>query len=292
MFDKSVLESITDIDSLADMLRAAYSVEEWQTMIYVADKLYSTIRKHYDNNQYEQAQGKPKSGSNLERSVAYYFGFSMTAKGIALQKMGKHAEARDCVEKYAELGWINGLDDEGDKDVAHFKMIASANTYVLDLLDGKFDVLPEYVKFIHECEEEELLPGVITILEAALAHNHNVDWALEEFSADLDALDGEYETDVNIRYYIDHLYFMALYRFKTGKYFNALNIVNKGLRISDKLRDDTGYKKLNALYVAFRGKASAEQAGEYDALNKNILERMLQNEKGVLYDGNSIVFSG
>ncbi|MGM1023568.1 MAG: DNA-binding protein [Bacillota bacterium] len=291
MFDKSVLEAITDIDSLADMLRAAYSIEEWQTMIYVADKLYSTIRERYDRNQYEQAQGKPESGTNLKRSIAFYFGFSMTAKGIALQKLGKQAEARDCVEKYAELGWIKGLDSEGDKDVIHFKNIAKANTYVLDLLDGNFDVLPEYVQFIHGCEEEELLPGIITILEAALAHNKNVDWALAEFESDLNALDGEYETDVNIRYYIDHLYLLALYNCRNGNFFNALNIATRGLRISDRLRDDTGYKKLNALFVSFKGQATLEQAEDYDELNKLILGRLVQNEKGVLYDGNSIVFS-
>lgn len=168
-------------------------------------------------------------------------------------------------------------------------MIANANTYVLNLLEGNMETLPEYVQFIHNAEEEELLPGIITILESALKHNCNVDWALKEFEPNLDALDGEYETEANIRYYIDHLYLMSLYHFTNGNIYNALNISLKGLRMSDKLKDDTGYKKINALFVSFSVHATKEQLNEYNVLNKTILERVLKDEKGIRYDGSSIV---
>lgn len=289
MFDKSILESINNVDSLADMLRATYSIEEWDTMIHVADRLYSSIQKLYEEGQLRQGKGQSNIKTNLKRTIAYYFGFSMTAKGVALQKMGDYAAARNCIKRYAELGWIYGLDKKGQEEVAYYKMLARANTYVLDLLEGKTDTLSEYVQFIHQSEVEELLPGIITILESALVHNYNIDWVLEEFKSDLDALDGEYETDVNKRYYIDHLYYMALYFFKNGNIHHALNIAIKGLRMSDKLRDNTGFKKLNALFISFRIHATKEQQEKYDGLNKNILGRVLKDEKGILYAGGSIV---
>lgn len=226
------------------MLQAEFSLDGWDAMVHIADKLHHSINAFYEEDQLRQAKGQPRIDTKrLKRSVAFYFGYSMVAKGIALQKMGDYSAARDCIEKYSELGWISGLDDEGKEDVAHFRMIANANTYVLNLLEGNMEALPEYVQFIHNAEEEELLPGIITILESALKHNCNVDWALKEFEANLDALDGEYETEANIRYYIDHLYLMSLYHFNNGNIYNALNISLKGLRMSDKLRDDTGYKK-------------------------------------------------
>ncbi|MGW8958673.1 DNA-binding protein [Paenibacillus sp. NPDC055715] len=289
MFNKSILETITDIDLLADMLRAEFSLEGWDAMVHIADKLYSSIQKLYEENQLRQAKGQPKIRTKLKRNIAYYFGFSNLAKGIALQKQGNYVAARDCIEKYAELGWIYGLQQEGQEEVANFKMLAKANTYTLDLLEGKMDILREYVQFIKQSEDEELLPGIITVLESSLAHNYNVDWVLEEFRAELDALDGEYETDANIRYYVDHLYLIALYQFNNGTIYNAVSTTIQGLRMSDKLKDDTGYKKLNALFVAFRDKATKEQISEYNALNKKILERVLKSEKGILYDGGSIV---
>ncbi|KJD42793.1 hypothetical protein [Paenibacillus terrae] len=290
MFDKLILDSITGLESLAEMLRAAYSFEEWDAMINIADKLYSSVKDLYEENQVRQAKGQPKIGTDLKRNVAYYFGFSMMSKGIALQKMGRYAESRKCIEKYSELGWIKGLNKEGQKEVIYYKMLAKANTYVLDLLDGNTSVLAEYVEFIRNSEEKELLPSIITILQSALTYNYNVDWVLDEFREKLDALDREYyDTNVSIRYYIDHLYLIALYYFKTGDIVNAINITIKALGTSDKLRDDSGFKKLNALFVSFKQRATREQTEEYDALNKNILERVLQNEKGVLYDGSSIV---
>lgn len=244
MFNSAVLESISDINLLYEMLQAEFSLDGWDAMVHIADKLHHSINAFYEEDQLRQAKGQPRIDTKrLKRSVAFYFGYSMVAKGIALQKMGDYSAARDCIEKYSELGWISGLDDEGKEDVAHFRMIANANTYVLNLLEGNMETLPEYVQFIHNAEEEELLPGIITILESALKHNCNVDWALKEFEPNLDALDGEYETEANIRYYIDHLYLMSLYHFTNGNIYNALNISLKGLRMSDKLKDDTGYKK-------------------------------------------------
>ncbi|WDM23814.1 DNA-binding protein [Paenibacillus polymyxa] len=290
MFNSAVLESITDINLLTDMLRAEFSLEDWEAMVHIADKLHYSIKKLYEEDQLRQAKEQPRVDTKrLKRSVAFYFGYSLVMKGIALQKMDDYAAARDCIEKYSELGWISGLDEEGKEDVAHFKMIAAANTYVLNLLEGNMETLPEYVQFIHNAEEEELLPGIITILESALVHNHNVDWALDEFGAELDALDGEYETEVNIRYYIDHLYLMALYNLKKANYSNALNISLKALGMSDKLKDDTGYKKINALFVSFSEHATKEQLNEYNALNNKILERVLKDEKGIKYDGSSFV---
>ncbi|MDQ0495321.1 DNA-binding protein [Paenibacillus brasilensis] len=289
MFNASVLESITDINLLTDMLRAEFSLEDWDAMVHIADKLHHSIKELYEEDQLRQAKGQPRVDTRrLKRSIAFYFGYAMVMKGIALQKMGDYAAARDCIEKYTELGWIYGLDEEGQADVAHFRMFARANTYVLDLLEGKMDTLPEYVQFIHQ-SEEELLPGTITILEAAIKYDYNVDWALKEFEPTLDSLDGEYETEANIRYYIDHLYLMALYNLKNGKYSNALNIVLKALRMSDKLKDDTGFKKINALFISFSEHASKEQLNEYNVLNKTILERVLKDEKGIMYDGSSFV---
>ena len=290
MFKSAILESVSDINLLTDILKEEFSNENWESMVHIADKLYMSIRTLYEEDQLRQAKEQPRVDiGRLKRSVAFYFGFSMVMKGIALQKMGDYEGTRDCIEKYSELGWIYGLGEEGQADVAHFKMLARANTYVLDLLEGKMDVLPEYVQFIHNAEEVELLPGIITILESAIKNNHNVDWALEEFEIQLNALDGEYEEEANIRYYIDHLYLMALYNFKNGRYFNALNIALNGLRMSDKLKDDTGYKKINALFVTFSTHATKEQLNEYNALNKTILERVLKDEKGIRFDGSSFV---
>lgn len=95
-------------DSLVQMLKASFTLENWDGILQVADQLYNEINKYYEINQRERADGKEISTFGLNRSIVYYFGYSMSLMGIALEKMGRYDEARACITKYGELGWING----------------------------------------------------------------------------------------------------------------------------------------------------------------------------------------
>ncbi|KOS04152.1 hypothetical protein [Paenibacillus polymyxa] len=51
MFNSAVLESVSDINLLTDMLRAEFSLEDWDAMVHIADKLYLSIRTLQKGNQ-------------------------------------------------------------------------------------------------------------------------------------------------------------------------------------------------------------------------------------------------
>ncbi|KZE72224.1 hypothetical protein AV545_15790 [Paenibacillus jamilae] len=145
----------------------------------IADHLHSLAEKMYNEAQ-EASLKKLPYLFKAERPLVFYYGFSYLAKGTALQKPRLYDQAREYILKYSELGWFSGLDKIDWEEVERFKFFAKANLYTNDLLSGKLSVLPEYAQFLED-NPEELLPGLVTIMETASLHSVNVDDILEKF---------------------------------------------------------------------------------------------------------------
>jgi hypothetical protein len=284
------LIDIVNLDSLTDMLKAAFAIDALEQIIPIADQLYTQALGIYDSRQLQRAMNEQLNRYLFKRNIIYYLGFSKLMKGIALQKLGKLSESRDCIEKYSEMGWINELNEEGQSEVDYYKVVARANTYTLDLLEGKEEVLVEYVNFIKSSDTDELLPALITILESAIMHNFNIDQILIEFGELEEERVGTYETKENIRYYVDYLYLLARYRFKENKHEIAISIILNILVTSDRLKDDTGFKKSVVLFESNRDYASQDQVQQYTAIIKKLCKESCyeKNIKSIVYDGHRI----
>ncbi|GGH34868.1 DNA-binding protein [Paenibacillus segetis] len=272
------------VDSLTDILKASFSLENWEGMLLVADRLYKAISDLYETKQLERANNNTFTSLNLKNSIVYYFGFSLCSKGIALQKQGRYSESRACIQQYSDLSWINGLDDEGWVEVEYYRNIAIANRYVIDLTEGKTYVLQDYVAFIRN-NREELLPGLITILESAITFDYSIDSVVAEFGEIIDSMCEFYKTKAKIRYYVDYKYLLARYYHKQDRNEIAIHTILKSLQTSSNLKDDTGIIKSVALFEFLRNHANNTQHQVYKNIMKNILEGGVNDEKGILIDG-------
>ncbi|UQZ32826.1 DNA-binding protein [Paenibacillus sp. PK3_47] len=270
-------------DSLTDMIKMSFSWENWLAIIEISDKLLEVSAIAYDSMQLNLSKHL------LKRSIAYYFGYSQCMKGIALQKLNRLPEARQCITQYSNLSWIKGLNEEGLAEVEYYRNIATANTYVLDLLEGKSDILPDYVEFIRNNDQEELIAGLITVLESSVKHNYSIDWVLEEFKDQVEELSSK-EKREDVRYYVDYLYLQAVYLYKRDRISDAINLILDILKIGGKLNDKTGFRKTVAFYEFIRSHASLSQQERHREIMQNILEReFLKNEKSMLVVNSRIV---
>ncbi|WP_438496398.1 hypothetical protein [Paenibacillus sp. IHBB 3054] len=261
----------------------SFSWENWSAILEISDKLLEVAAIAYDSNKHSFNK------ITFKRSIVYYFGYSSCMKGIALQKLGRLPEARECIAQYSDLSWIKDSTPEDLTEIGYYKNIAVANTYVLDLLEGKVDVLSDYIEFLRKNDKEELLAGLITVLESSIKYNYSIDWILDDFKDQVKELSSK-EKREDVRYYIDYMYLHAIYLYKKGKFFDTIYLILDILILSDKFDDGTGFRKAIAFYELLRSYASISQQEIHQNIMKNILEReFLKDEKNIFVIGSRIV---
>lgn len=108
----------------------------------------------YEDRQYHKAMKLPIPHVQLERPLVYYFGLSHLMCGMAHQNQGSYEQARECIYKYAELGWMEDLDEEGMLVVKEFRFLAKTNLYAVDILSENIELIEEYVAFLQDNLEE------------------------------------------------------------------------------------------------------------------------------------------
>ncbi|MDT3425288.1 tetratricopeptide (TPR) repeat protein [Paenibacillus forsythiae] len=249
-------------DIIVEMLEMVFQFENWDKLLNTSDILYSYAQCIYEERQYFKAKRLPVPHVEMARPLVYYYGFSHLMRGTACQKQGQYDQARESINKYAELGWMEDLGEEGMQIVEEFKFLARANGYALDILSGKTERLAEYVAFLQD-NPEELLPGLDTVLQAALRHNLNVDHLLDAF-AEQEAEFGEYEDAGNVSHYYSYCYHLALYHKQAGRQDQALTYVMRSLILAHDSGNDRNFKKSMALFESLREGAAEERLQQFE----------------------------
>ncbi|WP_311080837.1 DNA-binding protein [Paenibacillus polymyxa] len=256
----SILRSLKP-DIIVEMLEMAVAFENWKKVMETADILYQCVQRIYEERQYHKAMKLSIPHVHLERPLVYYFGFSHLMCGMAYQNQGTYEQARECIYKYAELGWMEDLREEDIQVVEEFRFLAKSNLYAVDILSGNIGLIEEYVAFLQD-NLEEILPGLNTILQAALMYHLDVADILHTFAEQIDEFES-YEDAENISYYYSYCYHLALYYRKYDRLQDAVGLTLQAMQLADQSGNDRNFKKCTALFESLRESATAEQIREY-----------------------------
>ncbi len=266
-----------ELDKACELFRISYTHNDWDEANKVADYMHSLAESLYHTQLRNAADGKYET-LDTKHPLVFYYAYSYLAKSIYYQTIGQYEKARDYIMKYSEMGWFMGLDQSGHEEVERFRFLAKANLYTIDLLLGKKELLSEYVQFLHD-NDEELLPGMVGIAEAANLNNWDIDDLLNEFADDIKIFEG-YEDRANRIYYLKLVNQLAIYHLKNKQYIVALNYILVSLKFSVGVEADADFRILVALFETFRDVATPSQQEQY----QTILLRALHNEKGINLD--------
>jgi hypothetical protein len=258
------------LDKCVELLHLRFSQHAWEEISTISD---NSVEKMYNEAQEASLKNFPYL-FKAARPLVFYYGFGYLAKGTALQKLGLYDQAREYILKYSELGWFAGLDKNGLEEVERFKFFAKANLYTNDLLSGELSVLPEYVQFLED-NPEELLPGLVTIMETASLHSVNVDELLERFSEKIEDF-GNLEDATNRTHYFRFLYHRAIYYAKHQRYQDSVQLILLFLT-SYNMINDADFRKFVVLFEVYRKYASNEQTEQY----QNLCKELLKHEEGI-----------
>lgn len=209
------------LDALLQLANVHFILKKWDDVEKCCLEMLDCVRIFL-------RQGKGARKNSLAREVAerplvVYYGQSFLLRGNALEKQGRYKEAFQYIKSYEDLSWFSSLDERGMKEVERLSVFARGNRLNLYILLGEFRYLSDYVDFL-DGHKAERLPGLITIIEAALRHKHDVNSILPRFEQEIQELTTNISTD-GITYYdpafsatrrMQLFYGLALYNFNQG----------------------------------------------------------------------------
>ncbi|WP_322903373.1 DNA-binding protein [Paenibacillus campi] len=235
------------LDGLLKLANIYFNQHLWKKVEQFADELRELATSAYEHRLHMQENIDGERGLETERHLVVYYGHGYLLKGNALEKQGVYEEAMMYIEGYRDLGWFEGLDSIGVYSVEKFSIFAEANFLGLQVLLGNEQYLLEYVKFLEKFPEE-ILPGLITILQVSNKYEFEIDYIINKFSFIL-AYNGEDTLMIDDYYSIfttleryEHLYRqLAIYYFQKGEYADGLHYISKCLEIANRINKKSDF---------------------------------------------------
>lgn len=262
------------LDKGFELFRLSYRQNNWEEADRVANHILSLAERMYENKKKWGELVIPLN-QMLKRSLIFYFGYGFLAKSIVFQKHGLFDLAREYIAKYADLGWYENATEEDIEEIERFKGFAKANGYAVDLLSGKKELLKEYIDYIHE-NDEETLPGLITIFEAANLNEWNIDeYYYSSIPEQLDTF-SELEDLGNRVYYVKLLNQLAAYNLNQRRYDVAIKYILDYMQIAVTMDLYREFITTIGMFENVRNLATTEQQIRY----QNILQEV-HHEKSI-----------
>ncbi|GIO31066.1 MULTISPECIES: hypothetical protein [Paenibacillus] len=266
----------TNVDTLVTMLRMAFSFENWDNLIILADELLDKVYGPYRD---PSDQPKPV----MEKPLVYYLGYCNLMKGVAYQKKKLYKEAMECIDQYRDLSLFSDGSESNQNIIEDFSFFAKANSYTVEILSGNTASIEEYALFIQQYPSETL-PGLVTILECANKHDLDVDGIVSPLLVYIKKLNHADMNPTERSYYLAILYLFSIYHFKKNNYKEAIDFTIQSLIFSDKIDDDQHFKKSVALFEVYRSHATKHQRDTYAAVLKNYLMGVIEHEEGFSFN--------
>lgn len=253
-----------------------------------ADELSQFAWKLYERKIWQDPDFKPA------RPLVFYYGKAYLYKSGACDLRGMFEESRRWIAEYADLSWFEGMDEAGIEEVRQLQMFAEANYLIVDIKCGNRSNIPEYVAFL-EAHPDEVVEGLITLIESANRHLFYIDDVLDKFSNEIEqymivgkedwftesAEDGD-DTKAPPYFFRYSVFFQdfALYNFRKGSYEEGLKHILYSMNVSIRLGIKDVLVNSMAIFEMYRPYASETQCSEYYELCRRVWENEKENVLG------------
>ncbi|WGV57289.1 helix-turn-helix transcriptional regulator [Brevibacillus brevis] len=258
------LPETDQLDALLNLSKVCFTLQKWSEAETYADELRGLSKIIYQDKLQKRRKNRTTELIKTERPLVYYYGMGYLYKGLVLQMQGAYSQSKEYVQAYADLHWFELLDDEGIRIVERFTVFARANFYTLEVLMGNEKIIKEYTDYLAE-QPVEILPGLVTIMEAANKYHFCVDEVLLRLSGDI-ARFHERTMLVNMVQHLQYRYQKAKYDFTKGRIESGINETLHCFVLSDLMNRHYDALQCVQLFEKYRHLASPSQILQYQAI--------------------------
>lgn len=213
------------IDALLQLIIICYGTQDWVLGEQYADELIALIKIIIK----EQKEKNMFNSINTPLPLVYYYAHSYSMKFVVKEYTEQYDEALLCIDEFADLSGFPGLNEAGLFEVERFKLFAIFNKHNIELLQGNFSRLDQYIE-LTEQHPKEILASLHMAIKAANIHDYNVNHVIDKFSEIIYPNDiiqyinqyTEYTEQTGVSRYINLYYQLALYQSNKGKYDDKL----------------------------------------------------------------------
>lgn len=257
------------LDALLKLTNAYFQFYDYEAAIHYAKELEVLVTSIYWHHAQARAKNREVIRLNTERHLIVYYGQAYLMQGNSLEKQGLYEAAMKFIPYYENLTEFEGLDEIGMIEAQKFEIWGIANRLNLEILMGDTASLPAYVELIRN-NPQEILLGLLTIIESANHYSYSVDEILALFAENINEFR---ELRTNISYYHTNndlltysRFFLELsrYYFSKGSYTEAIDSMLISLKASSELNDKNYYiKSITLLFEKYKDHSTEEQRTEY-----------------------------
>ncbi|RRJ67734.1 XRE family transcriptional regulator [Paenibacillus oralis] len=169
------LDELYQLDALNDLINVFSSLRRWDKLKELGEKLKIKATIHYELN------GSKKS-PETKKQIVFYILYSYLVLGEAHFYTRDYETALHYVSLYTDCSWVKNPTEDETAVIEQFQEWAEGNRHMYQLVSGKVEVLPEYLKFI-STRGNEVFPALCEIVTAANKFDINIDDVLEQYAS-------------------------------------------------------------------------------------------------------------
>ncbi|MDO3410139.1 hypothetical protein QWJ34_10235 [Saccharibacillus sp. CPCC 101409] len=254
------------LDALLVMGCLLYGLMESEELERIADEFVSLCLRLFGTRRHPPARTF-NPAYPLGCTPAAYYGYSHMLKQAALCDLGRFREAASCSDRYENLSWLSQKENREQSVVRELGVYAKANRLGCRLMNGERNVLPDYIRLLEE-HPEEIVPGLIAMVEAANRFGFSVDEWLNRFSPELREL-LQHRADRKRRQldrnrFARLLYQLSVYHWNRGRKGEAHRRALESWELSRKLNNNRMFRLLASLTTTYSGTAGTTGLREVD----------------------------
>lgn len=257
------LDEADQLDALKHLADVFASMHRWEKVDELAELLGQKA-----SLQYKQIKRKESTQKQPARPLIYYILYSYLSKSGVCDERGDYQKALYYTSLYSDMSWVKSPASEEEMHVIEqFQEWATANMYLYRLLSGQIEVLPEYVRYI-ENKENEIPSALFKIMQAANHYNFNVDTILERFKDHLSYREqhsrlGKFTQQLTGDRHTRFMTELAVYYLRQNKFDGGFHYLLEGLESSVNINNDTNIVRCVGIFEKYRMSASPEHVQRY-----------------------------
>ena len=257
------------LDAIYELMKVYYSVHKWVQLEELSDELVSLAESVFSERKRPLEPGKRKTEPlQLQRSLIHYFGQGYLSKGMMLQKKGLYEEAKTFIARYADLSWLMPENPQEQEEVAKYRVWAEANSLTQDILLGRTEVLEDYTDYLLS-NPAEVLPGLVTILQAANKYDFLIDDILQKFTCEIEDFQ-QYKDSVTLERRMRFSIQLSMYYLHKSKFNEGIESCLLALELSLLTNEHSVFADAVALFESCRDVAGIHQINRYKRMMEQV----------------------